>query len=103
MTNQRLYGFWEYGTFPYMTGGEISRIKEDGTAKWADTGYMCRPFLILPYQSGKDFHLALRALEGELYNKKKAIDREYLLNLIDIFRTKNISVPHHLKEKARNK
>ena len=51
--NEKMYAFWKYDTPPYLLGGEVEGIKEDGYVTIVGrTGYEFKPVLIVPLEKG---------------------------------------------------
>ena len=68
-----LYAFWRYDQYPYVTGGTIVDINENGYVECKEygRGYRFKPLLILPVKQGKELRHQLELLE-QSYRKAKA-------------------------------
>lgn len=61
------YAFWRYDLFPYILGGTITKMKENGCVETVEygKGNYFRPMKILPEDAGKELHEKIRILEKE--------------------------------------
>jgi hypothetical protein len=59
----RLYAFWRYSCFPFVLGGEVLEVRDDGLVKVKNYGGATfRPIKILPYDAGRQLWERLRDL-----------------------------------------
>jgi hypothetical protein len=64
--NLRLYAFWEYDSYPYVLGAEVTHLLENGRVKVVGyDGFSFKPIAILPYLQGVYFKSELKALEED--------------------------------------
>lgn len=84
--NKPLFAFWRYDRFPFVLGGEVIEMYDDGhvTAK-GYTGMMFRPIKILPLEAGKTLKKKLDDLEARHQQALKEVDQEHKLLLGELF------------------
>lgn len=87
---EKLYAFWKYGRPPYLLGGEVLEIREDGGVyvKGYDQ-YMSSYFrkeaivAIVPYAKGLKLHNKLNKAEKK-YNRRMQKANKDLRSVVDI-------------------
>ena len=79
MVKIRIYAFWKYDLFPYISGGEVTEIgenlvetKEYGKGRWFT--YV----KIFPFKEGKKIQQKLDLLEEKYYQEKKELLKKFL-------------------------
>jgi len=52
--NEKLYAFWSYDKFPYVLGGTVTKMHDDGTVETKEYGQgSCfTPIKIVPFKAG---------------------------------------------------
>lgn len=52
--NEKLYAFWSYDQFPYVLGGTVTKMFDDGTVETKEYGQGSRftPIKIVPLKAG---------------------------------------------------
>lgn len=76
------YAFWRYSSFPYLLGGRITEMREDGAVETEQfgTGSYYHPVKILPPKAGEEFLRELKKLERQhdtaLRNMKAGWDKK---------------------------
>lgn len=67
----RQYAFWKYDCAPFLLGGEVEEILDDGRVRIKDRyrGMTFRPALLLPYEKGLEYQKLLDHAE-ETYRKE---------------------------------
>ena len=68
-----LFAFWSYGSYPYVLGGTVTRMREDGYVETKEygPGAWFKPVKLLPLDAGKELNAKLRALDAN-YTKSLA-------------------------------
>ena len=63
----KLFAFWKYATFPFVIGGEITRMLDNGMVetKQFGKGMFFEPFKILPLKEGEKKLAAFKRLKHE--------------------------------------
>jgi hypothetical protein len=96
IVKDELYAFWAYSSFPYLLGGQIIRMNENGSIEPKGyTGFYFRPVCIVPLETGLKLHEQLKILEKE---HKKAID-ETNKKFKDRLMNEFSMITKHMKEK----
>jgi len=74
---QRLYAFWKYDHFPYVLGGEVTKMLPDGAVETVGygKGFSFTPFKIVPLEEGKKIVAQLQSLK-DAKNKAEAEHRK---------------------------
>lgn len=67
MKNKPLYAFWKYSAFPFVLGGLVTDMRDDGrvSVKGYGSGAWFNPFKIVPAEHGAKIKEHLDALERE--------------------------------------
>lgn len=78
--NQKLYAFWRHDVYPYVLGGEITNMREDGMVEVAGygPGHWFTPFKIVPLEQGKRVARALESIRAEFQEEKRKLNKKYL-------------------------
>jgi hypothetical protein len=83
---QKLYAFWKYDQFPYVLGGEVVEILDNGAVSTTNyQGFALNPIRVMPLEAGRRLHEKLRKL---VEARRVAIDKvndEYNSKLVTIF------------------
>ncbi len=96
MADEKLYAFWKYDSPPYMLGGEVLKIREDGGVfvKGYDR-YMSSCFkkeaimAIVPYETGVKLHKKLKKAEAR-YRLKVQKAKKRLRSVNDMIASRNM-------------
>src|SRR6185369_9134301 len=102
---KRVFAFWCHDTFPYLLGGEVSDISENGRVETVEygRGFWFQPVFILPLEKGRQVLKdlgglrvrhddALSEIRGKFYEERN----EYLAK-------KGIPYEKNLKASKRSK
>ncbi len=75
----KLYAFWNYDTYPYLLGGPIVKVRDNGyvTTENYGPGYSFWPVRILTLKAGQLHHAKLKKLEAEYKEAQKAFNLEW--------------------------
>lgn len=95
MADERLYAFWKYDRPPYLLGGEVLKVREDGGVfvKGYDR-YMSSYFkkeaivAIVPYEEGTKLHGKLNKAEKKYKLKIQKAERS-LRSVSDMIASRN--------------
>lgn len=69
-----LFAFWRYDQYPYVLGGTVTEIEDNGAVWVKEYARYFKPIKIMPEASGKALLAELKALEQEyLGAQKKAL------------------------------
>lgn len=84
-----LYAFWRYDLFPFYLGGQVSKMKDDGSVQTIEygPGYYFKPVLLLPLAAGKSLMAKLNDLserEAEALKVHNATYRKAVRAIIGI-------------------
>lgn len=87
-----LYAFWKYDLPPFLLGGIVELINEDGYVKIKDRydGMRFKPAVLLPLEKG----LALQQKLDEaqtVYEKETKAAKEKLLDVVNGIKQQNIT------------
>lgn len=74
---QDLFAFWPYDYFPYVLGGTVTKIHDNGRVEIKEygSGYSFEPIKILPYKAGLALYQKVKLLKEE-YEKTSRDLRE---------------------------
>lgn len=61
---EKLYAFWQYDFFPYVSGGSILSFNKDGRVE-CGTGFYYKPILVVPEKTGREIKERLAHLEHD--------------------------------------
>jgi len=71
------YAFWRYDLFPYVLGGTITKMREDGCVGTVEYGSYFNPVKILPVDAGKELHKKIEALARERADALKKFNADW--------------------------
>lgn len=77
---QKQFAFWKYDLFPFLLGGEVTKMREDGKVETKEYGrntYFV-PVKILPLKDGKAINERLRELEREYKRSLEAVRSDFM-------------------------
>lgn len=76
---KNLYALWKSDHYPYILGGKITRMKDNGNVEAENfgKGYWFNPIKIVPEKLGKQILSDVKNLETERRNAKKKFDKEW--------------------------
>lgn len=78
----RLYAFWKYDVPPFLLGGEVEEVLEDGyVVIKGRTSYKFKPVIIIPLEKGIKLHKRLNKAEAK-YRKAINAAKEELLVVV---------------------
>jgi hypothetical protein len=79
--NLKLFAFWRYDAYPFVLGGEITKMREDGAVEVQGfgSGFWFHPFKIVPLAEGERIKRELESLERALKAEIKKLQVEFLL------------------------
>ncbi len=82
--NKKLYAFWSYDLFPYVLGGEIKDMREDGLVLIEAYHSWFKPILILPFEKGQKIREELKKIERSYKNEIEKVRKNKLAEVIDV-------------------
>src|SRR5215208_5186423 len=73
-----LYAFWRYDSFPFVLGGPVTRMDEEGRVETENygAGNWFTPARLLPRAAGEKLHGELKLLEAQHGEARKKFDAE---------------------------
>ncbi len=75
----KLYAFWKYDTAPFLLGGEVEEVSNDGyVVIKGRTGCKFKPVLIVPLEKGIKLHKKLNKAEAKYINALNTAKEELL-------------------------
>ena len=78
--NKLMMAFWKYDQFPYLLGGTITKVMDDGIVKIHEYGNSCfRPVFIVPKSQGE-----------ELLNELENLRKKHRQELEDVLKSNRI-------------
>lgn len=79
--------FWRYDTFPFVLGGHVTDINENGFVETSEfgRGFYFKPFRILPASAGEKALGDLRKIRDEHDAAKRAFNKEWSSKLRERF------------------
>lgn len=74
-----LYAFWKYDLYPFVCGGPVVEMRDDG---WVQTknfgkGYWFKPIHLLPLKAGEELHRRIKSLECARVDGLKQFNQEW--------------------------
>ncbi len=80
LTVTRLYAFWTYDSYPYLLGGEVTKMLPNGMVevKGYGRGFAFVPVKLLPLETGKAFQDYLNELKSQHSKAKSIFDRSWI-------------------------
>lgn len=93
MTDIKLYAFWSYTTYPYVLGGEVTDMREDGCVKISSygNGYWFKPLKILPLAAGQLLMEQIKELSNQYHEKLSDFHRKFDISLRELIPEVKIS------------
>ena len=82
--NKRLFAFWKYDTFPYILGGEISDLNEQGFVYIDSYQGWFKPILILPLDEGKRIKSRLISIEKSYNLERKRLKESKIEDILEV-------------------
>lgn len=77
-----LFAFWSYGLFPYVLGGKVVEMDEDGCVRTEEYGGMTfKPIKLMPRAAGEKLMEKIKALRAEQYEAEKAFHAQWLIRI----------------------
>lgn len=91
-----LFAFWKYDLFPYLIGGQITKLLSNGRVRTKEFGgYSFTPVKMLSVEEGAKLRSKLNDLKLARDKAIKEIELEYQQELNNLLST--YSFPDHLK------
>ena len=86
--NKPLFAFWKYDKFPYVLGGTVTKMRNDGYVETVEfgVGYAFKPVKILPLEAGKQLLMQLNQLECDRETAVATVNKKFndkLKSIID--------------------
>ena len=87
-----LYAFWKYDLPPFLLGGIVELINEDGYVKIKDRydGMRFKPTVLVPLEKGLVLQQKLDEAQT-VYEKETKAAKEKLLNVVNGIKQQNIT------------
>jgi hypothetical protein len=65
--DHKLYAFWEYDHFPYVLGGEVTKMDDRGRVETVEygPGFRFTPFKILPLDAGRNLMAQIKHIAAQ--------------------------------------
>ena len=76
-----LFAFWKYDQFPYLLGGNVEKVFENGLVKIKEYNSTFRPVLILPKENGEMLKAKLEDLRAEYREEQSKLRLKFELVL----------------------
>lgn len=73
----KLYAFWRHDQFPFILGGPVTKMRENGSVETKNfgPGYYFKPFKVVPLKAGLMLQQHLDSME----HKFRAAEKEFRL------------------------
>lgn len=82
----KMFAFWKYDSFPYILGGEMLRMEEDGLVQVKGfQGYRFKPIKLLPIKAGAALLAKLKALTAEHKTEMNALNEDFRVRARELF------------------
>lgn len=84
---KKLYAFWKYDFYPYLLGGQVTNILDNGSVETEEYGkgrYFSHIIKILPLKAGADLKEKLKKLEMDREKALHALYAEWDKKLEDV-------------------
>ena len=78
---EKMYAFWKYDIPPFLLGGEVKEIQEDGCVSVVGYTSRFKPVLIVPLEKGIKLQKKLNKANAK-YKKTVTIAKEDLLAVV---------------------
>jgi hypothetical protein len=77
--NKTLFAFWKYDQFPFVLGGTVEDINEEGLVQTKEygKGFWFNPVKMLPLKEGKELLAKLNNLDYERRKAMKVMDKQF--------------------------
>jgi len=74
-----LFAFWRSDTLPFVCGGHVTRMKENGSVETKEygKGYFWKPIKLLPAERGVELMRRFEALGKEHREAQRKFDAEW--------------------------
>ena len=81
-----LYAFWQYSQFPFILGGRVTEMYEDGkVGAEGYTGFRFKPLKLLPVGAGEKLNQKLKDLERNYNQALKQFKKEWAKRADELF------------------
>jgi hypothetical protein len=80
-----LYAFWNYDSYPYIVGGVVKEMRDDGMVYIPSFQGWFKPIKLLPREAGEKLHQHLKGLEQNRARALKAFEVHWQNKLQEIF------------------
>lgn len=78
----KLYAFWKYDLFPYLLGGKVEKVRDDG---WVSVGgypgMKFNPVRVLGEKVGEKLHAEVKKLTSNYEADQRKLRDEYLCRI----------------------
>lgn len=95
-----LYAFWKHDRFPFLLGGEVTRMDDDGKVETKEfgVGYWYRPSKLMPVERGRLLRARLKKLEQEFDRAKDELRHEWNKKIADVVDFADVPVKRETKK-----
>lgn len=92
--NPEIMAFWAYANFPYIIGGTVTRVSDEGRVETAEfgSGVLFRPVFILPAAKGASIRAGLRELSSAHRKGLQEFENRHLDAVIGYLRAQGVGV-----------
>lgn len=82
----KLYAFWKYDLFPYVLGGEVVEMRDDGRVlvKGYGPGFWFKPIRLVPVKTGKAIKKKLDEIEARHNKAQKKLKDEAMAEVTKV-------------------
>ncbi len=85
MQKQKLFAFWRYDLFPYILGGEVEKIREDGKVFIKSYEHWFKPILIVPKSTGELLLENFQRLKNEFNKEINELRKEKITKMTELY------------------
>ena len=87
LKSHKLFAFWRYSSYPYVLGGTITKMRDDGFVETVEygPGRGFNPVKILPLAQGKALMAKIEALRNAQREAVTKLDQEWRKKILAIF------------------
>ena len=86
LKSAKLYAFWRYDKYPYVVGGTITVMRENGWVECKEygPGHCFKPLIVLPVEAGRALRKQLDSLDEGYREAQKKLHDEWMTKALAV-------------------